>query len=115
MPYRDIDEYIASFPGDVQERLQRIRRLIHETAPEAREAMSYGVPAFKLKGNLVAFAAFKRHIGLYPEPSAIEAFKEELSDYDTARGTIRFPLDKPIPYDLIEEIVEFRVRESSGE
>jgi uncharacterized protein YdhG (YjbR/CyaY superfamily) len=114
IPYKNIDEYIASFPEDVQERLQRMRETIRKAAPGATEAMSYGVPAFKLNGNLVLFAAFKKHIGLYPEPSAIQAFKEELSDYETARGTIKFPLEKPIPYGLVGRIVEFRVKEKSG-
>lgn len=112
MAYKNMDEYIASFPEDVQERLQRMRETIQQAAPGATEAMSYGVPAFKLNGNLVLFAAFKKHVGLYPEPSAIGAFKEELSEYETARGTIKFPLERPIPYDLVARIVEFRVKEN---
>ncbi len=114
MAYHNIDEYIASFQNDIQEILQKIRRLIQKTAPDATEAMSYGVPAFNLNGNLVLFAAFKKHIGLYPEPSGIEAFKKELSEYETAKGTIKFPLDRPIPYDLVKKIVKYRVKENLG-
>ncbi len=107
-----IDEYIAGFPTDVQEILQRIRQTIREAAPEAQERISYKMPTFTLKGNLVYFAAFKNHIGFYPIPSGIEEFKEELSAYEQGRGSIQFPLDKPIPYDLISRIVKFRVKEN---
>ncbi len=107
-----IDEYIAGFPKDVQEILQRIRQTIREAAPEAQEKISYKMPTFTLKGNLVYFAAFKNHIGFYPIPSGIEEFKEELSAYEQGRGSVQFPLDKPIPYDLISRIVKFRVKEN---
>jgi uncharacterized protein YdhG (YjbR/CyaY superfamily) len=111
---KDIDEYIAGFPEDVQEILKKIRATIREAAPEAEEAIKYLMPTFTLKGNLVHFAAFKNHIGLYPTPSGIEEFKDALSPYASAKGSARFPLDKPIPYGLIREIVEFRVKETLG-
>ena len=107
-----IDEYIASFPKDVQEILEKIRKTIHEAAPEADEAISYQMPAFKFHGNLVYFAAFKKHIGFYPIPSGIEKFKAELSIYKQGKGSVQFPLDKPIPYDLVSQIVKFRVEEN---
>jgi uncharacterized protein YdhG (YjbR/CyaY superfamily) len=109
---KSIDEYIGGFPADVQEILQKIRMTIRETAPEAEEAMKYGIPTFTLKGNLVHFGAFKHHIGFYPTPSGIERFREELSAYAGDKGTIRFPLDEPIPYELIRQIVTFRVQET---
>lgn len=107
-----IDEYIETFPNEVQILLNRVRKTIKESAPDAEETMSYGVPAFKQNGNLVVYAAFKRHIGLYPTPSGIEAFKKELRDYETSKGTIKFPFDKDIPYDLIKRIVKFRIKEN---
>ena len=109
---RTIDEYINTFPVEVQAILQKMRETIHRAAPEAVEAISYQIPTFKLKGNLVHFAAFKHHIGFYPTSSGIEAFKEELSSYKGAKGSVQFPYDKPIPYDLIRKIVKFRVREN---
>jgi len=109
---KDIDEYIASFPKDVQEILEKIRTTIRAAAPDAEEAIKYQIPTFVLKGNLIHFAAFKNHIGLYPAPRAIEEFKEELSDYEGAKGTVRFPLDQPIPFDLISRIVKFRVQDN---
>lgn len=109
---RNIDEYIAGFPPDIQEILEKIRLTIRKAAPKAEEAISYMMPTFKLHGNLVHFAAFKNHIGLYPAPSGIEAFKEELSVYEGGKGTIRFPLDQPIPYTLIGKIVKFRVQQN---
>jgi uncharacterized protein YdhG (YjbR/CyaY superfamily) len=111
---RDIDEYIAGYPEDVQEILQRIRRIIREAAPEAREAIKYRMPTFTLNGNLVHFAAFKKHIGFYPTPSGIEAFQDELSEFKSAKGSVQFPLDRAIPYELIARIVEYRVREAHG-
>ena len=112
MTAKNIDEYISTFPKDIQVILQNIRKTIKEAAPEAEEAMGYGAPAFKLKGEYLAyFAAFKKHVGFYPLPSAIKKFEKELSDYETSEGTIRFPLDKPIPYSLIKKIVRFRVTE----
>jgi uncharacterized protein YdhG (YjbR/CyaY superfamily) len=109
--YKTIDEYIKTFPADIQNILEKMRRTIKETAPGAVEAFSYGMPTFKLNGNLVHFAAYKRHIGFYPTPSAIEAFGAELAPYRTSRGAIQFPLDKPVPFDLIKKIVAFRVKE----
>jgi uncharacterized protein YdhG (YjbR/CyaY superfamily) len=108
-----VDEYIASFDGEVRERLERIRVVIKAAAPEAVEKISYGMPAYKLRKILVYFAAHKSHIGLYPMPSAAGAFKEELKSYKSGKGSIIFPNDEPIPYDLIRRIVEFRVREDS--
>jgi uncharacterized protein YdhG (YjbR/CyaY superfamily) len=107
-----IDEYISGFPPDVQEKLTRIRSIINDAAPQAEETIKYQIPTFVLNGNLVHFAAFKSHIGLYPTPSGIEKFKDELKDVEISKGTIRFPLDRPIPYDLISEIVSFRVQEN---
>jgi uncharacterized protein YdhG (YjbR/CyaY superfamily) len=109
---RDIDEYIAGFPEHIQEILEKIRRTIIEAAPDTEEKISYRIPTFTLKGNLIHFAAFKNHIGLYPTPRGIEEFKEELSGYEGGKGTVRFPLDQPIPFDLIRRIVEFRVKEN---
>jgi uncharacterized protein YdhG (YjbR/CyaY superfamily) len=109
---QNIDEYIANYPKDVQEILEKIRSLIKEAAPDAQEAIKYRMPTFTLKGNLVHFAAFKNHIGLYPTPTATAKFKKELAAYEGAKGSIRFPLDKPIPFDLISEIVAFRVNEN---
>lgn len=111
---RTIDDYIASFPEQVQALLQEMRRQIRTAAPDAVEAISYGIPTLRLRGrNLVHFAAFRDHIGFYPTPSGIEAFRDELSAYDTSKGTARFPLDASIPYDLVRRIVAFRVREVS--
>lgn len=107
-----IDEYIAGFPPNVQAILQQIRATIHQTAPDAQEAIKYGIPTFTLKGNLVHFGAYKGHIGFYPTPGGIEAFQDELAPYVVAKGTVRFPLDQPIPYDLIRRIVEARVQEN---
>jgi len=109
---RNIDEYIAGFPRDVQEILEQMRLTIREAAPDAEETISYRMPTFTLKGNLVHFAAHKKHIGLYPTPSGIEKFEDELSAYRSSKGAVQFPLDRPIPFDLISEIVKFRVREN---
>ena len=110
---KDIDEYIAGFANDVQEILEKIRMTIRKAAPDAEETMSYQIPTFTLKGNyLVYFAAYKKHIGLYPAPRGIEKFKKELSVYEGGKGTVRFPLDKPIPFGLIRRIVMFRVQEN---
>jgi uncharacterized protein YdhG (YjbR/CyaY superfamily) len=107
-----IDEYIAAFPEEVQEKLVSIYRLIAGEVPKATVKISYGMPTFVLKGNLVHFAAFKNHIGFYPAPSGIQAFQEELTGYKTSKGAIQFPLDKPIPYELISKITAFRVAEN---
>lgn len=109
---KTIDEYIASFPLDIQEKLNKIRKTIKDAAPEATEKISYMLPTFYLKRNLVHFAAFKNHIGFYPAPSGVENFKDELTGYKTSKGAIQFPLDKEIPYDLISRIVKFRVKEN---
>ena len=108
-----IDEQIAKFPKDVQEILEKIRATIRKAAPDAEETINYGIPTFTLKGNLVHFAGFKNHIGFYPTPSGIEKFKKELSVYKGAKGSVQFPLNKPIPYGLISKLVKFRVKENS--
>jgi len=107
-----IDEYIAGFPPAVQKILQKIRRTVRKAAPDAEETIKYQMPTFTLKGNLVHFAAFQKHIGFYPAPTGIEQFKQELSVYEGGRGSVRFPLDQPIPFDLIRRIVRFRVKEN---
>ena len=109
---RTVDEYISGFPPNVQEILESIRAVIKEATPDAEETISYQMPTFTLKGNLVHFAAFKKHIGFYPIPTGIEAFKDELSAYVCGKGSVQFPLDKPMPLDLIRRIVEFRVKEN---
>jgi uncharacterized protein YdhG (YjbR/CyaY superfamily) len=110
--FATIDEYIASFPKDIQAILEQIRATIRNAAPDAEEAINYQIPTFTLHGNLVHFAAFKKHIGFYPAPSGIEKFKNELSAYEGAKGSVKFRLDKPIPYELISKIVAFRVQEN---
>jgi len=109
---KNITEYIASFPEDVQEVLQKIRETIRNAAPDAGETINYAIPTFVYKGNLVHFAAFKKHIGFYPAPSGIEKFKDDLAGYQSAKGSVQFPLDQPIPYELIDRIVRFRVEEN---
>jgi uncharacterized protein YdhG (YjbR/CyaY superfamily) len=106
---KTIDEYIAQFPKKVQVLLEKMRTIIKKAAPKAEEAMAYGIPTFKLNGNLVHFGGYKSHIGFYPAPSGIEAFKKELAKYEGSKGTIRFPLDKPLPATLITQVVKFRV------
>ena len=112
MPPKNIDEYIAGFPTDVQGILQEMRSIIRTAAPDAEEAIKYGIPTFVLNGNLVHFAAFQKHIGFYPTPSGIEEFKDDLSVYHNAKGSVQFPLDKPVPFSLIRKIVKFRVKQS---
>jgi uncharacterized protein YdhG (YjbR/CyaY superfamily) len=109
---KTIDDYIAGYPQDVQAILQKIRVTIKKAAPDAEETINYGVPTFTLKGNLVHFAAAKKHIGFYPTPTGIEKFKNELSVYEGAKGSVQFPLDKPMPLGLISKIVKFRVKEN---
>ena len=109
---KDIDKFIAGFPKEVREMLEKVRETIREAAPEAEETINYGIPTFTLKGNLVHFSGFKNHIGFYPTPSGIEKFKKELSAYEMAKGSVKFPLDQPVPYDLITKIVKFRVKEN---
>ncbi|WP_083258583.1 DUF1801 domain-containing protein [Cellulosilyticum sp. I15G10I2] len=110
--YQSIDEYIAQFPEQVQIILEELRKAIKESAPDAQEKISYQMPTFSLHGNLVHFAAFKKHIGFYPAPTGIEAFKQELSGYKGAKGSVQFPIDKPLPYDLIRKIVKYRAAEN---
>jgi len=108
----NIDEYIGAFPNDVQEILEKIRATIQKAAPDAKEKISYSMPAFEQNGIVVYFAAFKNHIGLYALPSGHETFKEELSRYKSGKGSVQFPLDQPMPFDLIAKIVKFRVKEN---
>ncbi len=110
--YNSIDEYIAVFPEEIQKILQELRATIKASAPDAVERISYQIPTFALKGNLVHFAAYKKHIGFYPTSSGIRAFKHELSIYEGAKGTVRFPLGKPLPLKLISKIVKYRVAEN---
>ncbi|MDH2917481.1 MAG: DUF1801 domain-containing protein [Gallionella sp.] len=109
----NIDEYIATFPHEVQAILQKLRQTICKAAPDATEKISYQMPTFYLNGNLVHFAAYKNHIGFYPAPSGIVAFQDELKKYKTSKGAIQFPIDAPIPQALVKKIVEFRVKENS--
>lgn len=109
---KTIDDYIAGFPEDVQLKLQKMRKTIRDAAPDAVEKISYQMPTFALEGNLVHFAAFKNHIGFYPAPRGIEAFQEELSAYQGGKGSVQFPLEQPVPYDLIRRIVVFRVKDN---
>jgi uncharacterized protein YdhG (YjbR/CyaY superfamily) len=109
---QDVAEYISGFPKDVQEKLEKLRATIQEAAPEAEEKISYQMPTYALKGNLVHFAAYKKHIGFYPTPSGIEKFKEKLSAYKGAKGSVQFSIDEQIPYELVREIVAFRVKEN---
>jgi len=107
---KNATDYIKAFPPAVRVKLKTIRSLVKQLAPHAEETIKYGIPTFVLHGNLVHFAAFKDHIGFFPTSSGIRAFKKELANYDTAKGTIRFPLDKPLP--LIKKIVKFRIKEN---
>jgi len=113
-PVKTIDEYILQFSPHVQEILKKLKNVIREAAPQAQEKISWSMPTFVLGKNLVHFAAFKNHIGFYPGPSGIEAFKIELSNYKGAKGSVQFPLDKPLPYELIGAIVKFRVAENTA-
>ena len=110
-----IDEYIAGFPPRTQGILRDLHAAVRAAAPDAAEKMSYRMPTFALEGNLVHFAAYAKHIGFYPAPSGIEAFKKELSIYKGAKGSVQFPIDEPIPLDLVRRIVEFRVAENLAE
>jgi uncharacterized protein YdhG (YjbR/CyaY superfamily) len=111
-----VDEYIAGFPPETRKLLEEMRALIRSLAPEASETISYGIPTFDLNGkHLVHFAGFKNHVGLYPTPSGIETFKNDLEPYKAGKGSAQFPLDQPLPTDLIRRIVEFRVQESARE
>ena len=108
----DIDQYIAVFPDEIRELLQRVRTTIKKAAPEADEAIKYRMPTFTLKGNLVHFAAFKNHIGFYPTSSGVTNFQKELSSYPTSKGAVQFPYTQSVPFELIAKIVKFRVREN---
>ena len=110
--FKTIDEYIDTFPKNVQVILQELRQIIRDSALEAEEAIRYQMPTFRLNGNLVHFAAYKNHIGFYPTPSAIKAFKENLSAFKTSKGAIQFPLTEPILFALVKEMVQFRVKEN---
>lgn len=107
-----IDDYIATYPAEVQEILQKVRATIKTAAPQATEAISYGMPTFKLHGNLVHFGAFKSHLGFYPIPSGMDQFPEELAPFKSGKGSVQFPFDQPMPYELITKIVKFRVTEN---
>ncbi len=107
-----VDTYISSFHKNVQLRLEKMRTTIRKAAPAAEEVINYGIPTFTLNGNLVHYATYKNHIGFYPSPSGIEAYKEELSVYEGAKGSIKFPIEKPLPFSLITKIVKFRVKEN---
>jgi uncharacterized protein YdhG (YjbR/CyaY superfamily) len=108
----NFEEYIIPFPAETQKQMEQIRTIIKEAAPQAEEVISYGMPSFRLNGRLLYFAAYRNHIGFYPMASAIEAFKSSLSDYKWAKGSIQFPLSKPVPVDLISDIVKFRVQQN---
>ncbi|MCB0746820.1 MAG: DUF1801 domain-containing protein [Ignavibacteriae bacterium] len=112
MKRNSIDKYIANFPNEVQKTLQKLRATIRKAAPDAEESIKYGIITYMLNGNLVHFGGFKNHIGFYPAPSAIIKFKEELSVYKGAKGSVQFPLDEPLPLKLITKIVKFRVKEN---
>ncbi|WP_367899137.1 iron chaperone [Leptospira sp. WS58.C1] len=109
--FQSIDEYIKTFPEEVQAILQELRKTIRETAPDANEKISYQIPTFYLNGNLVHFAAYKNHIGFYPGASGIAKFKKEIDKYKNAKGSVQFPIDQPLPFDLVRKIVKFRVGE----
>jgi uncharacterized protein YdhG (YjbR/CyaY superfamily) len=106
---KTIDEHIAQFPETTQAILRKVRETIRSVAPDATEAIAYGIPTFRLNGNLVHFAGYANHVGFYPGSEAIEIFHEEIKGYKTSKGTIQFPLDKPIPYELIKKITQYRV------
>ena len=110
-----IDTYFAGFPEATQVLLEQVRQTVRDAAPDAEEAISYGIPTLKLNGNLVHFAAFKNHIGFYPAPQGLDAFKEELSHYKGAKGSVQFPLDQPLPLDLITKITKYRVEQNRTE
>ncbi|MEJ6978950.1 DUF1801 domain-containing protein [Pedobacter sp. P351] len=110
----DIDKYISGFPAETQILLKQLRATIKSSAPEAEEVISYAIPTFKLKGNLVHFAGYKNHIGFYPGSSGIEKFKQKLSVYKSAKGSVQFPISEPLPIELIKEIVKFRMKENEA-
>jgi len=109
--FKTVDEYISAFPPSTQKILKDVRKIIHEAVPQAEDVISYNMPAIKLKSILVYYAAYERHIGFYPTASPIDVFKDQLSDYKFSKGAIQFPIDKPMPFDLITRIVKFRMKE----
>ncbi len=111
--FKTMDEYINALPEDVRQIVNELRQTIRDAAPDAEETINYQIPTFTLNGNLVHFAAFENHIGFYPTPSGMEAFKKELSGYKGAKGSVQFPLNEPLPLPLIRRIVEYRVKENS--
>jgi uncharacterized protein YdhG (YjbR/CyaY superfamily) len=112
MAAANVDEYIAGFSGDARNILQEARERFRKLFPAAEESMNYGVPTLSLNGRKVNYAAFKHHFGIYPSPDVIENFRDELEGYPTSKGTVRFPFDKPVPWDLIQRIVKYRLIES---
>jgi uncharacterized protein YdhG (YjbR/CyaY superfamily) len=112
--FKSVDEYISTFPKDTRKILEQVRQTIKNSAPEAEETINYQIPTFKLSGNLVHFAAFKNHIGFYPTSSGQKAFEKELSVYKSGKGSIQFPIDKPLPLALIKKIVKYRIKENLG-
>ena len=110
--FKTIDEYIATFPKNIQIILEELRQAIRDSAPDAEEVISYQMPAFRLKGILVYFAAFKNHIGFYPTSSSVTEFRKDLSKYEVSKGTVRFPIEEPIPLDLVKKMVRYRVKEN---
>ena len=112
-PYSTVDEYIAGYDGEVRERMEKLRALIMSCSPSITEKIAWGMPTFVLNGNLVHFAAGKHHIGFYPAPSGVEAFTQKSLEYKHSKGAVQLPNDKPMPYDLIREVVNFRVRENT--
>lgn len=112
--FKTVDEYISTFPKDIQKILEQVRQAIKKSAPEAQETINYQIPTFRLNGNLVHFAAFKNHIGFYPAPSGLKAFRKEISKYKSSKGSVQFPIDEPMPISLISKIVKYRVKENSS-
>ncbi len=112
LKFKTVDEYFETFPTGIQSKLQSIRSTIKKAAPQAEEVISYNIPAFKLNGMLVSYAAYKKHIGFYPSPSGVEEFREEIAPYEAGKGTLQFTLDQPIPFELIIRIVQFRAKEN---
>ncbi|MDR0474705.1 MAG: DUF1801 domain-containing protein [Treponema sp.] len=110
---KNIDEYIVQFPPEIQRGLVELREFIKAEAPDAMEKISYGIPTFYLNGNLVHFAAFKDHYGFFPSPSGIDKFEKELAPYRSGKGTLRFPLDKPLPWKIIKKVIQFRLDENN--
>jgi len=113
--FKTVEEYFSALPPGIKTKLEEIRKTIAKTAPGAEEVISYNMPAFKLNGMLVWYAAFKEHIGFYPRPSGIEVFKKELSAYKMAKGSVQFPIDEPLPLSLVKKIVKYRVKENQEE